>query len=213
MGLRPRECLTHFHLLFLASLVTLSLALIIIGGSISAWCIRYGNTFECHSLLYSDRAFSCLFKLVPTGIILCLILSLFMFVILIIGQVYIEYSGIAKKEYQLVARVVNILVLSISIVLIMTVLLQWFHPPAHSSKNILVALTPTKDSTNDTSKQERVLFVTISPDNPSYLKAIGARRQSILKYRQSLNHGPHLFFASFIILFISLLGFVLAHRT
>jgi len=210
MGLHPRECLTHYHLIGLAGLVGISLVLIIVGGSLSAWCIRYGNTFECHSLFYSDRAFSCLFKLIPTGIILCLILSLFMFIILIIGQVYFEYSGISKKEYQLVARFVNILVLFIAIILIMIVLFQWFHPPSDLSKKIV--MIPTNDEINNKLKQEKIIFATISPDDPSYLKAIGARRQSILNYHQNIHHGPNLFFAAFIILFIALLGFVIAHR-
>jgi hypothetical protein len=212
MGLRPREFLTHYHLICLAGLVVISLVLIIVGGSLSAWCIRYGDTFECHSLLHSGRAFSCLFKLIPTGVILCLILSLFMFIILIIGQLHIEYSGIAKKEYQLVARIVNILVLSLSIILIMVVLLQWFHPPSHASKNILIAMIPSYDESNNTSKKESIIFRTILPDNPSYLQAIGARRQPMARYHQNFHHGPNLFFAAFIILFISLLAFVIAHR-
>ena len=104
MRLRPRECFNHFHLIILAGLVAVALTLIVVGGAISAWCIRYGNTFECHSLLHCERAFSCAFKLLPAGIIFCLLLSLFTFVLLILGQVKIEYSGLAKKEYQLVAR-------------------------------------------------------------------------------------------------------------
>lgn len=205
MGLRPRECLTHYHLIFLAGLVAVSLLLIIIGGSLPAWCIRYGNTFECHSLLYCERGFSCLFKLIPTAAILFLILSLFMFVILIVGQAYLEYSGIAKKEYQIIARFVNILALSLAIILIMLVLLQWFHPPAHATKNISIALISPQDKPD-------IVYATISPDNPSYLKAIGAKRQSMLNYYENINHGPNLFFAAFIILFIALLGFVMGHR-
>lgn len=212
MGLHPRECLTHYHLICLAGLVGVSLVLIIVGGSLPAWCIRYGDTYECHSLLHSERAFSCLFKLIPTGVILCLILSLFMFVILIIGQVHIEYSGIAKKEYQFVARFVNILVLSIAIILIMVVLLQWFHPPAHSSKSILMAMIPPSSGANKPLKQDDILFVTISRDNPSYLNAIGVRRKSMLTYHKNFHHGPNLFFAAFILLFFALLAFVIAHR-
>ncbi|CAF2545123.1 unnamed protein product [Rotaria sp. Silwood2] len=214
MGLHPRECLNHYHLICLTGLVAISLTLVIVGGSLSAWCIRYGNAYECHSLFHSDRAFSCLFKLIPTGIIFCLIISLFMFIILIIGQVCIEYSGIAKKEYQLVARIVNILTLSIAIILIMIVLLQWFHPPRDSSKNILVAMMPLQDETNNASKpkQERIIFATIAPDHSSYLKAIGVRHRSMLTYHQNIHHGPNLFFAAFIILFIALLGFAMAHR-
>ena len=212
MGLRPRDCLTHYHLICLAGLVGISLVLIIIGGSLSAWCIRYGNTYECHSLFHSERAYSCLFKLIPTGIILCLIISLFMFVILIIGQVYIEYSGIAKKEYQLVARFINILTLSMAIILIMIVLLQWFHPPTHSTKNILIAMIPSHDEKNHTFKQDDIIFMTIPPDEPSYLNAIGVQRRSILHYHQIFHHGPNFFFAAFIILFFALLAFVIAHR-
>ena len=212
MGLRPREFLTHYHLICLASLVAISLVLIIVGASLSAWCIRYGNTFECHSLLHSERAFSCLFKLIPTGTILCLIISLFMFIILIIGQVHIEYTGIAKKEYQLVARLVNILSLSIAIILIMIVLLQWFHPPSHASKNILIAMIPAYEENNNSSKTESIIFGSVSPDDPSYLKAINARRRSMADYHNTFHHGPNLFFSAFIILFISLLAFVISHR-
>ena len=213
MTIRPRECFNHFHLIVLAGLVGVSLTLVIVGASLSAWCIRYGNSFECHSLLSSERTFSCLFKLVPAGIIFSLIVSLFMFVILIIGQAHVEYSGVAKKEYQLVARVVNILALSIAIILIMIVFLQWFHPPAHSSKPILISMIPVKNEQNQTaSKWERFRRITISPDDPSYLKVIGAERQSILDYQQRLNHGPHMFFAAFIIIFLTLLGFVIGHR-
>ncbi|CAF0725297.1 unnamed protein product [Rotaria sordida] len=214
MGLYPRDWVTHYHLICLTGFVAISLTLIIVGGSLSSWCIRYGTAFECHSLLHSDRVFSCLFKLIPTGIIFCLIISLFMFIILIIGQVCIEYTGIAKKEYQLVARLVNILTLSIAIILIMIVLLQWFHPPLNSSKNILIAMVSTQEETNDTSKpkQQRITFATISPDDPSYLNAMGAQRRSMLTYHKNFNHGPNLFFAAFIILFITLLGFVIGHR-
>lgn len=214
MGLRPREWLTHYHLMWLTGLVSISLALVIVGGSLSAWCIRYGETFECHSLFYSDRAFSCLFKLVPAGVIICLILSLIMFIILTIGHVYFEYGGIAKREYQLVARLVNILVLSIAIILIMFVLLQWFHPPVNSSRKIIIAKIPALEDANNVSqnKLERISFETISPDHPSYLKAIGAQRRSMLIYDQNIHHGPNLFFAAFIILFLTLLIFVIAHE-
>lgn len=208
MGLRPRECLTHYHLIGLASLIAIALILILVGGSLSAWCIRYEDTFECHSLLHSERGFSCLFKLIPVGIILCLILSLFMFIILIIGQVHREYTGLAKKEYQLVARFVNILLLSICIILIMIVLLQWFHPPAQESKSLSIVLLRTGEKTGKESKHE----LNISPNNPAYLQAIGARRQSILNYHQMIHHGPNLFFAAFIIVFVALLAFVMAHR-
>lgn len=193
--------------------MSIALALIIVGGSLSAWCIRYGNAYECHSLLHSERGFSCLFKLIPVAIVLCLILSLFMFVVLIVGQVYVEYNGLAKKEYQLVARCVNIFALSLAIILIMTVLLQWSHPPAHATKSISVALIPSpKADVNGTIKEEPAKLVAVAPDNPSYLKAIGVERYSILNYHKTFHHGPNLFFASFIIVFIALLGFIMGHR-
>jgi hypothetical protein len=34
----------------------------------------------------------------------------------------------------------------------------------------------------------------------------------MLTYHQNIHHGPNLFFAAFIILFIALLAFVIAHR-
>ena len=210
MGLRPRECLTHYHLIGLASLIAIALVLIVVGGSLPAWCIRYEDTFECHSLLNCERGFSCLFKLVPVGIILCLILSLFMFIILIIGQVHREYSGLAKKEYQLVARFVNILLLSISIILIMVVLLQWFHPPSQGSTSLSIVVVSPRESTDKVPAQMKLEH--FSSNYLAYLKAIGARRQSILNYHQTIHHGPNLFFAAFIIVFIALLAFVMAHR-
>lgn len=212
MGFRPRDCLTHYHLIALAGLVAIALILVLVGGLLPAWCIRYEDTFECHSLLHSERGFSCLFKLIPVGIIICLILSLFMFIILIIGQVHREYSGLAKKEYQLVARFVNILLLSIAIILIMVVLLQWFHPPANASKSLSIVMVPVHDRTDKAIKQEQMVLANVSPNNPEYLKAIGAHRQSILKYHQIIHHGPNLFFAAFVIVFIALLAFVIAHR-
>lgn len=214
MGLHPREWFTHYHLICLTGLVAASLTMIIVGGSLSAWCIHYGDTFECHSLFHSDRAFSWRFKLLPTGVIICLILSLIMFIILIIGHVYIEYGGIAKKEYQFVARLVNILTLSLAIILIMFILFQWFHPPSYSSRKVLMAMIPPSDDTNNASQQkrDRILFATISPDNPSYLRAIGAQRRSMLTYDENIHHGPNLFFAAFLILFLTLLIFVIAHE-
>ena len=212
MGLRPRECLTHYHLIGLASLVAIALILILVGGSLPAWCIRYEDTYECHSLLHSERGFSCLFKLIPVGVILCLILSLFMFIVLIIGQVHRDYSGLAKKEYQFVARFVNILLLSISIILIMIVLLQWFHPPSNTSKSLAIVMISAHDRTDKVIKQEQMILANISSNNPKYLKAIGAQRQSILNYHQNIHHGPNLFFAVFVLVFIALLGFVMSHR-
>jgi len=192
--------LNNIHLIVLASLTAISLVLIIVGGSISAWCIKVGNRFECHSLFHSNDNFSCIFKLIPTGIIFCLIISLFMFIILIIIR--------ARKEYQLVTRFVNILVLSIAIILIMIVLLQWFHPPSNSSKNILIARISGKTENNS----EPIVFGTISSDNPLYLQALEVQRQSIVTHRYNINHGPNLFFSSFIILLIVLLAFIILHR-
>lgn len=212
MRLRPRECFNHFHLIILAGLVCVALALIVIGGAISAWCIRYGHTFECHSLLHCERAFSCAFKLLPAGIIFCLLLSLFNFIILIIGQVKIEYSGIAKKEYQLVARWVNILALSLAIVLIMAVLFHWFHPPAYASEPIWIGLVSYKTGPNGTITTGGMRYVTIPRDHPSYLKVLGINRQPVSNYRASMNHGPNLFFAAFVIVFLALLGFATGHR-
>jgi amino acid transporter len=190
----------NFHLIFLASLVAISLSLIIIGGSISAWCIKVGDRFECHSLFYSHDNFSCLFKLIPTGIIFCLIISLFMFMILIIVN--------AKKEYQLITRFVNILVLSIAIVLIMIVLLQWFHPPLHASKNILIATVSGKNENNS----GQTVFSSISSKDPLYLQAFEAQRRSTAIHHYNINHGPNLFFATFILLLLTLVVFVIVHR-
>jgi hypothetical protein len=139
-------------------------------------------------------------------------MSILMFVVLIIGQVRVEYSGIAKKQYQLVARLVNILFLSVSIILIMIVLLQWFHPPSHSTKPIRLTLTLVRNGTNQTSYSGRTQTIWIPPNNPSYLKALGIQRQPLADYRQKLNHGPNLFFAAFIIIFLALLGFVLGYQ-
>jgi hypothetical protein len=192
--------LNKIHLIVLASLVVISLSLIIIGGSISAWCIKIGNRFECHSLFYSNDNFSCLFKLIPTGIIFCLIISLLMFSILIIIHI--------KKEYQLITKFINILVLSMAIILIMIVLLQWFHPPLHSSKNILIATILGKTANNS----GEILFSKISSKDPLYLQALEAQGRSIATYRYNINHGPNLFFASFILLLLTLLIFVILHR-
>jgi hypothetical protein len=191
--------LNNIHLIVPASLTAISLVLIIVGGSLSAWCIKVGNRFECHSLFHSNDNFSCIFKLIPTGIIFCLIISFFMFIILITIR--------ARKEYQLVTRFVNILVLSVAIILIMIVLLQWFHPPSNLSKNILIARISGK-----TENSAPIVFETISSDNPLYLKALEVKRQSIVTHRYNINHGPNIFFASFILLLIALLAFVILHR-
>ncbi|CAF1317520.1 unnamed protein product [Adineta ricciae] len=190
----------NLRLISLAGFTAIALALIITGGWISAWCIKVGDRFECYSLFQSDHTFSCLFKLIPTGIILCLIVSLLMFLILIIIQ--------AKKEYQLVTRFVNILVLSIAIILIMIVLLQWFHLPTHTSKNIIIARI-VGQTANHTGE---LVFGTISSNDPLYLAASDAQRQAFVSSRYNLNHGPNLFFASFVILLITLLAFVILHH-
>jgi len=192
--------LNKIHLIALASLVAISLSLIIIGGTISAWCIKIGNRLECHSLFYSNDKFSCLFKLIPAGIIFCLSISLLMFIILIIIHL--------KKEYQLIIKFINILVLSMAIILIMIVLLQWFHPPSYSSKNILIArmIGKTANSSGE------ILFSKITSKDPLYLQALEAQGRVIPPYRYNINHGPNLFFASFIILLFILLVFVILHR-
>jgi hypothetical protein len=194
--------LKYIHLIGLASLVVISLILVIIGGSISAWCVKVGHRFECHSLFHSNENFSCLFKLIPTGVIICLSLSFLMFIILILIHN-------AKKEYQFVARFINILVLSIAIILIMIVLLQWFHPPSYLSKNIIIA---TVSDTNGNSSHRQVVFSKISSKDPLYLSALEARQRSIATYRYNLNHGPNLFFASFILLLFTLIVFIIVHR-
>jgi hypothetical protein len=190
----------NFHLIFLASLVAISLTLVIVGGSISAWCVKVGHRFECHSLFHSQENFSCLFKLLPTGVIFCLIISLLMFVILITIQ--------AKKEYQIATRFINILVLSIAIILIMIVLLQWFHPPSHASKNIVIAIVSGKTANGS----EQIVFSSISSKDPAYVQALEAQRRSIATHRYNLNHGPNLFFASFVLLLFTLIVFIIMHR-
>jgi hypothetical protein len=193
--------LKYLHLIGLASLVGISLTLVIIGGSISAWCVKVGHRLECHSLFHSNENFSCHFKLIPTGIIICLSFSLLMFIILIL----IRH---AKKEYQLVAKFVNILVLSLAIILIMIVLLQWFHPPLHGSKNIIIATVSDGNGSN-----RHVVFSRISSKDPLYLPALEARQRSMgTSYRYNVNHGPNLFFASFILLLFTLIIFVIVHQ-
>ena len=192
--------LKYLHLIGLASLVGISLALVIIGGSISAWCTKVGQRFECHSLFHSNENFSCQFKLLPAGVIICLSFSLLMFVILILIRN-------AKKEYQLAGRFVNILALSFAIVLIMIVLLQWFHPPSQSSKSIIIATISEENNST-----RHVVFSRISSKDPLYLPALEARQHSTAKHRHSVNHGPNLFFAALILLLFTLIAFVILHR-
>jgi hypothetical protein len=113
----------------------------------------------------------------------------------------------AKKEYQLVARFLNILVLSLAIILIMIVLLQWFHSPSHQPKNIIIATVSDGNGT-----ERHVVFSRISSKDPLYLPALEARQRSIATYRYNINHGPNLFFASFILLLFALIVFVIVHR-
>ena len=207
MGLR--ECLSKFHLLILASLVVVSLVLICVGGSIEGWCTKERNGFHCHSLFYSKQKFSCLFKLLPTAIVFFLIISLAMFVLLMAIQFYTKCSGFTQKEYRLVARLVNVVALSVAVVLIMVVLLLWIHPLPHSCNSILVA--KLLDKGNGT-RAEDIEVVRITPDHPLYLSACEIRRQAKIVRRQSINHGPNLFFTAFIVLFLILLGFVSSHR-
>jgi hypothetical protein len=51
-----------------------------------------------------------------------------------------------------------------------------------------------------------ILFINIAN-----LEIFGLLR-TIVTYRYNLNYGPNLFFASFIILLIALLAFVIVHR-
>ena len=193
--------LKYLHLIGLAIVVGISLSLVIVGGSIPAWCLKVGQIVECHSLFHSNDNFSCLFKLLPAGVIICLSFSLLMFILLMIIRN-------AKKEYQLVARFVNILVLSIAIVLIMIVLLQWFHPPSHHSKSIIIATISEGNGT-----ERHVVFSRITSKDPLYLPALEAQaRQRSMANRYNINHGPNLFFASFILLLFTLITFVIVHR-
>lgn len=201
-------CFARFHLILLASLVLISLTLIGVGGSISAWCVNQGNIWQCHSLFYSDQTFSCLFKVIPAAIIFCLILSLLMFVILISLQVYRKYSEVSQKEYRYVVRLVNVLALSVSIVLIMIVLLQWFHSPSHTSKDLIIAIV----SKNNVTQKEQAEFKSLAPSDPGYLEALATQRESTSTRRYQINHGPNLFVGAFFLLFIALLAFVTTHR-
>ena len=131
-----------------------------------------------------------------------------MFLILIGLQVYRKYSEVTQKEYRYVVRLVNVLALSVSIVLIMIVLLQWFHPPSHTSKNLIIAVV----SKNNVTQKEEVDFQAITPSDPGYLQALALQRQSLATRRYQINHGPNLFVAAFVLLFIALLAFVSTHR-
>lgn len=195
--------LRYLHLIALACSVVISIVLIIVGGSLSAWCVKVANRFECHSLFHSDENFSCLFKLLPTSVIICLTLSFIMFIILMIIRN-------TKKEYQLVARFVNILVLSMAIVFIMIILLQWFHPPSFDSKTLVIATVsdPVGNST-----EPEIRFSKISSKDPLYLPALEARQSSKgTSYAYKINHGPNLFFAALILVLLTLLVFVITHR-
>lgn len=194
--------LRYLHLLALACLVIISLVLIIIGGSLSAWCVKVANRFACHSLFYSNENFSCLFKLLPTSVIICLSISFVMFIILMIIRE-------AKKEYQLVARFVNILVLSLAIVFIMIILLQWFHPPSLTSKPLIIA-TISDPIGNQT--EPEINFSIITSKDPLYLPALEAQQRSIATYGYKINHGPNLFFAALILVLTTLLIFIIVHR-
>lgn len=188
--------LNRVYLISLAVLVGISLILIVVGGSISAWCTKIGSNYECHSLFYSNENFSCLFKLIPAGVIICLSLSLIMFIVLLL-------ISNAKKEYQLVARFVNIFVLSLAIIFIMIVLLQWFHPSSHASKNILIARLLEKDE---------IEFSKITSKDSLYLTALEVQQRSLAIHRVKLNHGPNLFSSAFAILLFTLIFFIILHR-
>ncbi|UJR08350.1 hypothetical protein I4U23_012621 [Adineta vaga] len=164
--------LTKLHLIILAGLTAISLALIITGGWISAWCIRVGNRFECYSLFQSNDTFSCLFKLIPTGVILCLIISLLIYCFDNDCLTSMVSSTCTDIEELIIARLVG----------------------------------KTENSTGE------LVFGTISSKDPLYLAASEAQRQAFVSSRYNLNHGPNLFFASFVILLIALLAFVILHR-
>ena len=204
---------TRFHLLAIAFLVFIALILIVVGGFTTAWCLRYGETFECHSLFLSERAFSCLFKLIPTGIIVLLIISLITFTVLIIGEYHFQYYWIVKKEYQLVARWINIISLSLSIILITLILLKWFHIPSHTDSKMNLKLVPFINTNTTSANAVKIRYISISRDDPQFLKAIGAHRRPASSYRQSMNHGPNLFFSAFTILLIALISFIVGHRS
>ena len=209
MALHPRRHITYHYLICLTSFVAISLVLIIVSGLLSTWCVQYRQHFSCYSLLQSNQ---CLIKLIITGVIICLVLSLFMFVILIVGQEYIHYSAIIKGEYQLVARYVNIFALLLAIILIIIVLLQWFHPSA-PSKNTSEVLIPFKKDPNRISKEEpKARSETVSEDNSSHSKIIFVRDQLNFTRHRNFNHISHLLLAAFIILIVTLLGFVIGHR-
>jgi hypothetical protein len=200
-------CLMKYHLILLAAIVGISMVLIVIGGSLSAWCVREGDVWICHSLFHSDRTFSCLFKLLPATTLFCLSISLMMFIIQVTFHFCRPYSDLTRKEYRNVLRFINVFALSVSVVLIMIILLYWFHWPSSTSNPILMAIRSQK-SDNSVSIDYRL----IGPSDPEYLPAITAQRQAIGSPEPQWNHGPNLFVASFILLFIVLLAYVSAFR-
>ena len=203
-----RSCFVEFHLIFLAFLVVTSIVLIAVGGVISGWCFDEGSLHLCESLFYSNEFFSCLFKILPAGIIFCMTCSLIIFCILVGLQFYWRSHGFPNKEYLTAFRLLNILALSIALILIMTILLLWFLPPAASSKMVLIATPLSKDGT----LQEKFDFQLISANHPAYPKTVDSHRQSSAQGQYEMNHGPNLYAAAFIITFVTLIVFVVGHR-
>jgi hypothetical protein len=205
-----RHCLIRFHLIGITCLVIISLLLIVIGGSLSAWCLHQDQLLQCYSLFYSDSTFSCLFKLLPVGVIFCLTVSLIMFAILLILQIYRQTFNVIHKEYQNLVRLVNIVVLSISIVLIMIILLQWFYAPMNTMTSILIARVASGNA-NDIN-QQKFEFERLLSNDPIYSSVLLAQRQASAKHSYTINHGPNMFVAAFCLLLSVLLIFISMHR-
>lgn len=200
-----RDCLVRFHLMFLTIFVMISFTLIIIGGTLSAWCVHYGSIRHCYSLFYStEPAFSCQFKLLPAAILFCLSLSLLMFSILILFQICRKYGDVTHKEYKTLVRGVNILLLSVAIILIMIVFSLWFHSPSTPPKSFLLvrAMEKSDGSVGPLEFQREFL-------NESNFHLL---HQSVKPAEYSLNHGPNLFFAAFVLLLFTLITFISTYR-
>ena len=86
----------------------------------------------------------------------------------------------------------------------MIVLLQWFHPSSHASKNILIARLLEKDE---------IEFSKITSKDSLYLTALEVQQRSLAIHRVKLNHGPNLFSSAFAILLFTLIFFIILHRT
>ena len=199
------QCLVRFHLILLASIVIVSLTLIIIGGTLSAWCVHEGPLRQCFSLFYStEPAFSCEFKLLPSTIIFCLSVSLIMFFVLILLQFCRKPGDVSHKEYKTVVRGVNIFLLSTSIVLIMIVFFLWFHSPSNPPKTFLLA----RAVENPDGSLGQLEFQRQIVNESNFHLSYGSAKPAAY----SFNHGPNLFFASFVLLLIVLIAFISTKR-